>query len=149
SVHSRFGLTSAEQTARLIRAVTNPRVSILGHPTGRLLLGREGLAADMEAGFDAAASSGCALEINGSPHRLDLDWRLARAAAARGIALAIDPDAHSVAGLADTQFGVGMARKAWASAASILNTLEPDAFAGWLGKRRGGPGPGGQGRRAG
>ena len=149
SVHSRFGLSSAEQTARLIRAVTNPRVSILGHPTGRLLLGREGLAADMEAVFDAAAASGCALEINGSPHRLDLDWRLARAAAARGIALAIDPDAHSVAALADTQYGVGMARKAWASAASILNALEPDAFAGWLEKRRGGPVPESQDRAAG
>src|SRR4030095_8967038 len=85
SVHSRFGLTSAEQTARLIRAVTTPRVSILGHPTGRLLLGREGLAADMEAVFDAAASSGCALEINGSPHRLDLDWRLARAGGGPGV----------------------------------------------------------------
>ena len=149
SVHSRFGLSSAEQTARLIRAVTNPRVSILGHPTGRLLLGREGLAADMEAVFDAAAASGCALEINGSPHRLDLDWRLARAAAARGIALAIDPDAHSVAALADTQYGVGMARKAWASAASILNALEPDAFAGWLERRRGGPVPESQDRAAG
>lgn len=142
SVHSRFGLSSAEQTARLIRAVSNPRVSILGHPTGRLLLGREGLAADLEAVFEAAASSGCALEINGSPHRLDLDWRLARLAAARGIVLAIDPDAHSVAGLADTQWGVGVARKAWASPASVLNAREPDAFTAWLEARRGAPLPG-------
>lgn len=146
SVHSRFGLPAAEQTARLVRAVTNPRVSILGHPTGRLLLGREGLSADFEAVFEAAASSGCALEINGSPHRLDLDWRLARAAAARGIPLSIDPDAHSVAALADTGFGVGMARKAGAEARSILNAREPDAFAAWLERRRGSPLPESRGR---
>ncbi|HEY2798807.1 MAG TPA: DNA polymerase/3'-5' exonuclease PolX [Thermoanaerobaculia bacterium] len=141
SVHSRFGLSAAEQTARLVRAVTNPLVSILGHPTGRLLLGREGLAADLEAVFDAAASSGCALEINGSPHRLDLDWRLARSAIARGIPLSIDPDAHSVAGLGDAAYGVGVARKAWAEAGSILNARDADGFAGWLEKRRGGPIP--------
>jgi DNA polymerase (family 10) len=146
SVHSRFGLPAAEQTARLIRAVTNPRVSILGHPTGRLLLGREGLSADFEAVFEAAAGSGCALEINGSPHRLDLDWRLARAAAARGIPLSIDPDAHSVAALADTSYGVGMARKAGADARSILNAREPDAFAAWLERRRGSPLPESRGR---
>jgi DNA polymerase (family 10) len=141
SVHSRFGLSSADQTARLIRAVTNPRVSILGHPTGRLLLGREGLTADMEAVFAAAAASGCALEVNGSPHRLDLDWRLARSAAARGIALAIDPDAHSVAALGDTQYGVGMARKAWAEPRQVLNAQSPSEFAAWLERRRGGPLP--------
>ena len=141
SVHSRFGLSPAEQTTRLIRAVENPRVSILGHPTGRLLLGREGLTADLEAVFDAAAGSGCALEINGSPHRLDLDWRLARRAVARGIPVAIDPDAHSIAELGNTAFGVGMARKAWAEPGSVLNAREPDAFAAWLEKRRGRPLP--------
>jgi len=143
SVHSRFGLSPAEQTARLIRAVSNPRVSVLGHPTGRLLLEREGLAADLEAVCDAAAASGCALEINGSPNRLDLDWRQARAALrrARGTLLAIDPDAHSVRGLGDTAYGVGMARKAWAEPRSILNALGPDEFAAWLEKRRGGPLP--------
>jgi DNA polymerase (family 10) len=143
SVHSRFGLSPAEQTARLIRAVSNPRVSVLGHPTGRLLLEREGLAADLEAVCDAAAASGCALEINGSPNRLDLGWRQARAAlrSARGALLAIDPDAHSVRGLGDTAYGVGMARKAGAEARSILNALGPDEFAVWLEKRRGGPLP--------
>jgi len=141
SVHSRFGLSAAEQTARLVKAVGNPRVSVLGHPTGRLLLGREGLSADMEAVFEAAARSGCALEINGSPHRLDLDWRLARSAIAKGIPLAIDPDAHSVAALGDAAFGVGMARKAWAEPRSILNAREPQEFAAWLERRRGGPLP--------
>jgi len=141
SVHSRFGLSPAEQTARLVRAVSNPRVSVLGHPTGRLLLEREGLAADLDAVCDAAAASGCALEINGSPNRLDLGWRQARAAASRGALLAIDPDAHSVRGLGDMAYGVGMARKAWAEPRSILNALGPDEFAAWLEKRRGGPLP--------
>ena len=136
SVHSRFGLSREEQTARLIRAVSNPRVAVLGHPTGRLLLEREGLSADMEAVFDAAAASGCALEINGSPNRLDLDWRLARAAVRRGIPLSLDPDAHSIAGLSDTAYAVGVARKAWASAASVLNARGPDEFAAWLERRR-------------
>jgi DNA polymerase (family 10) len=141
SVHSRFGLPAEEQTARLIRAVRNPRVAILGHPTGRLLLSREGMSADMERVIDAAAESGCALEINGSPHRLDLDWHLARRAVERGAALAIDPDAHSTRGLADTAYGVGIARKAWAGPAAVLNALGPDELAAWLERRRGSPIP--------
>ena len=149
SVHSRFGLSAEEQTARLIRAVRNPRVAILGHPTGRLLLSREGLSADMERVIDAAAESGCALEINGSPHRLDLDWRLARRAVERGAALAIDPDAHSTRGLADTAYGVGIARKAWAGPAAVLNARGPEEFAAWLERRRGSPIPESRDRRSG
>jgi DNA polymerase (family 10) len=149
SVHSRFGLSAEDQTARLMRAVRNPRVAILGHPTGRLLLSREGLSADMERVIDAAAESGCALEINGSPHRLDLGWRLARRAVERGAALAIDPDAHSTRGLADTAYGVGVARKAWAGPAAVLNAREPEEFAAWLERRRGSPIPESRDRRSG
>jgi DNA polymerase (family 10) len=149
SVHSRFGLSAEEQTARLIRAVRNPRVAILGHPTGRLLFSREGLSADMERVIDAAAESGCALEINGSPHRLDLDWRLARRAVERGAALAIDPDAHSTRGLADTAYGVGIARKAWAGPAAVVNARGPEEFAAWLERRRGSPIPESRDRRSG
>ena len=149
SVHSRFGLPPADQTARLIRAVRNPRVSILGHPTGRLLLGREGVSADMEAVIDAAAEAGCALEINGSPHRMDLDWRLARRAVQKGAPLAIDPDAHSVAGLSDTAYGVGIARKAWAGPEAILNARGADALTAWLERRRQEPIPESLERRSG
>jgi DNA polymerase (family X) len=149
SVHSRFGLSAAEQTSRLIRAVENPRVAILGHPTGRLLLSREGLTADMDRVLDAAARAGCAMEINASPHRLDLDWRLARRAVERGILLSIDPDAHSIAGLADTAYGIGIARKAWASPAAVLNARGPEALSAWLEKRRGGPIPESRDRRSG
>ncbi len=141
SVHSRFGLTREEQTARLIRAVRNPRVAILGHPTGRLLLSREGVTADMEAVVAAAAESGCALEINGSPQRMDLDWRLVRRSVERGGLLAIDPDAHSTRELDYVPYGVAMARKGWAEPAHALNAREPEAVVAWLERRRGGPIP--------
>jgi DNA polymerase (family 10) len=137
SVHSRFGLPRDEQTRRLIRAVENPRVSVLGHPTGRLLLTRKGVDADMEAVLAAAARSGCAVEINGSPHRLDLDWRLAAAAAGLGILYSIGPDAHSVRELDNTGYGVGIARKGWVTAQATLNAKSADELAAWLAKRRG------------
>jgi DNA polymerase (family 10) len=141
SVHSRFGLGREEQTARLIRAVRNPRVAILGHPTGRLLLSREGVAADMEAVIAAAAESGCALEVNASPYRMDLGWRLVRSAIERGATLAIDPDAHSTRELDYVPNGVAMARKGWAAPGAILNARDPDEIVAWLERRRGGPIP--------
>lgn len=142
SVHSRFGLSREEQTARLVRAVGNPLVSVLGHPTGRLLLSREGIAVDIDAVIDAAAESGCALEINCSPQRLDLDWRHCRRAAAKGVPLSIDPDAHSVAELGLVPLGVGIARKGWVTAAATLNARPAEELVAWLERRRGGPLPG-------
>jgi DNA polymerase (family 10) len=139
SVHSRFGLPRDEQTKRLIRAVENPRVSVLGHPTGRLLLTRKGIDADMDAVLAAAARSGCAVEINGSPHRLDLDWRLAASAAGRGIVYSIGPDAHSIRELDNTGYGVGIARKGWVTPQATLNAKTADELAAWLEKRRGTP----------
>ncbi len=141
SVHTRFGLNRDEQTARLIRAVRNPRVAILGHPTGRLLLDREGVAADMEAVIAAAAESGCALEVNASPHRMDLDWRLVRVAIDRRATLAIDPDAHSTRELDYVPNGIAMARKGWAGPEAVLNARKPNALVAWLERRRGGPIP--------
>ena len=142
SIHSRFGLSSEEQTRRLIRAVQNPRVSILGHPTGRLLLSRDPIAVDMEAVIDAVAESGCAIEINSNPERLELDWRLCRSAIEKGVALAIDPDAHSVAELGLVRDGVAIARKGWVTAAATLNARSADDLAAWLENRRGIPLPG-------
>jgi DNA polymerase (family 10) len=141
SVHSRFALPRDEQTRRLIRAVENRRVSVLGHPTGRLLLTRKGIDVDVEAVLDAAARSGCAVEINGSPHRLDLDWRFCRAAAEKGLLFSIGPDAHSVKELENTGYAVGIARKGWVTAASTLNAKSADELAGWLERRRGTPLP--------
>lgn len=141
SVHSRFRLTREEQTARLIRAVRNPRVAVLGHPTGRLLLSREGVTADMDAVIDAAAESGCALEVNASPHRMDLDWRLVRKCVDRGVMLAIDPDAHSTRELDYVPYGLAMARKGWAEPGCVLNARDADGVVAWLERRRGGPIP--------
>jgi DNA polymerase (family X) len=149
SVHSRFGLDRAEQTQRLIRAVRNPRVAVLGHPTGRLLLAREGLNADMEAVIDAAAESGCAIEVNGSPRRLDLDWRLVRRAVERGVRIAIDPDAHSVRELGYAEYGLNVAGKGWVTAAGTLNALDADGLTAWLEARRGGRTPESLDREAG
>jgi DNA polymerase (family 10) len=142
SVHSRFGLPRQEQTRRLIAAVRNPRVSVLGHPSGRLLLSREPVSADMEAVLAAAAESGCAVEINGNPQRLDLDWRLCRKAVEAGVLLAIDPDAHSVAELDLVAYGVGIARKGWVTPSATLNAKDVAEFVDWLERRRGKPLPG-------
>ncbi|HMF09880.1 MAG TPA: helix-hairpin-helix domain-containing protein [Thermoanaerobaculia bacterium] len=137
SVHSRFGLSREEQTRRLVRAVRNPRVSVLGHPSGRLLLSRPPLDADWDAVLDAAAESGCAVEVNGNPQRLDLEWSLCRKAVARGILLALDPDAHSVAELGLVSYAVDVARKGWATAASVLNAQTAGELKEWLERRRG------------
>jgi DNA polymerase (family 10) len=141
SVHSRFGLSREEQTARLVRAVSNPLVSVLGHPTGRLLLSREGIAVDIDAVIDAAAASGCALEINCSPQRLDLDWRHCRSASDKGVLLSINPDAHSVAELGLVPLGVGIGRKGWVTAAATLNAKSAEELVAWLERRRGEPLP--------
>jgi DNA polymerase (family 10) len=139
SVHSRFGLPRDEQTKRLIRAVENPRVSVLGHPTGRLLLTRKGIDADMDAVLAAARRSGCAVELNGSPHRLDLDWRLAGDAARGGMTFALGPDAHSIRELDNTAYAVGIARKGWVTAPATLNAKTAGELEAWLAKRRRAP----------
>jgi DNA polymerase (family X) len=94
----------------------HPHLTILGHATGRLLLRREGYAVDVDAVLDAAAEHGVAVEINADPNRLDVDWRTARYAAERGVLVAINPDAHSVAALGVVAYGVNVARKAWLTA---------------------------------
>ncbi|HVN31671.1 MAG TPA: helix-hairpin-helix domain-containing protein [Thermoanaerobaculaceae bacterium] len=121
SVHSSFRQSLEAQTARLVRAVSRGRGTILGHPTGRLLLAREGYPVDLEAVLQAAAKSGAAVEINAHPFRLDLDWRWVRRAVALGVPVVIAPDAHDPAGLADVRWGLGIARKGWATAKDVLN----------------------------
>uniref|UniRef100_UPI000852BC20 DNA polymerase/3'-5' exonuclease PolX n=1 Tax=Thermogemmatispora onikobensis TaxID=732234 RepID=UPI000852BC20 len=106
SIHSHFTLSPQEQTERMLRAIANPSVTIIGHPTGRLLLERPGYTLDIEAVIEAAARHGVFIEINASPQRLDLDWRYVRKARDRGILIPIDPDAHSIAGLDDMHYGV-------------------------------------------
>ena len=128
SVHSRFGMDRAAMTERVLKALDNPHVTILGHPTGRLLLTREPYALDMDAVLDKAAELGVAMELNADPHRLDIDWQVCQAAKERGVAIAIGPDAHSTAGLDYTELGVGIARKGWLEASDVLNTWDAGAI---------------------
>ncbi len=121
SVHSRFNMDEDVMTARMLRALDDPHVTILGHPTGRLLLRREPYALDLEAVLQKAADRGVALEINADPHRLDLDWHWARRAAQLGAKLVISPDAHSVAALDNVELGVSVARKAWLQWSDFMN----------------------------
>jgi DNA polymerase (family 10) len=138
SIHSRFNMNAAEMTARMLAAMDNPHLTIIGHPTGRLLLSRDPYGLDIEAVIEKAASKGVALEINADPHRLDLDWRLARRARDRGAAMSIGADAHSAAGIANVEYGVGIARKGWLRAADILNALPVEEFLARVARRRAG-----------
>ncbi|WP_188963934.1 DNA polymerase/3'-5' exonuclease PolX [Deinococcus aquiradiocola] len=122
SVHSGFTLDSARQTERLIRAASHPLVTVLGHPTGRLLLRRPGYPLDLDAVLTACAERGTVVEINASPYRLDLDWRVALRWRDR-LRFAINTDAHSLAGLQDVRYGVLAARKAALTPAHVINTL--------------------------
>ena len=106
----------------MIRAVSNPRVTMLGHPTGRLLLARDGYAVDLDAVIEAAAKAGTMIEINANPHRLDLDAVHCRRARQKGVRIVINPDAHSVSGLHDLNYGISVARRAWLAPADLLNT---------------------------
>jgi DNA polymerase (family 10) len=129
SVHSGFGMERSAMTDRIVRAVRNPRVTILGHPTGRLLLARDGYAVDLDAVIEAAAESGTMIEINANPHRLDLDSTHCRKAKALGIAIAINPDAHATGGFADHEYGIGVARRAGLGAPDVFNASPPSRVA--------------------
>ena len=122
SVHSGFTMSRGDMEARIIRAMDNPYTTILGHPTGRLLLARDGYQVDMGRIIEAAAEQRVIIELNASPYRLDIDWRHLLAAKAQGVMIAIDPDAHSAGGLGDLFYGVGIARKGWLEAADVVNT---------------------------
>jgi len=123
SVHSVFNLSEAEMTKRVIRAMENPFITILGHPTGRLLLKREPYVLDIPAVLEAAAATGTWIELNAAPKRLDLDWRWWPLAKEKGVKCVINPDAHRVERLQDLWFGVGIARKGWLTKSDVMNCL--------------------------
>jgi DNA polymerase (family 10) len=136
SVHNRFGLDREQMTERILTAMENPYLTILGHLTGRLLLSREPFPLDLDRVFERAASRGVAIEINADPHRLDLDWRSVRRAREAGVAISIGADAHSAAGLENVAYGVRVARKGWLEARDVLNTLPAEEFLAFAARRR-------------
>lgn len=122
SVHSSFSLPEAEMTRRIIRAIENPNITMLGHLTGRLLLTRESYAVDIPAILDACAATGTILELNANPRRLDVDWRWWSLAKEKGVKCSINPDAHSTGGLRDLVYGINAARKGWLERDDVVNT---------------------------
>lgn len=135
SIHSRFKMDGDAMTARVLRAMDDPHMTILAHPTGRLLLSREAYALDVDAVLRKAADVGVAIEINADPHRLDLDWRYLRRAKELGVTIEIGPDAHSRGGLEWTELGVAMARKGWIEAGDVLNARDADGVTDFAGRR--------------
>ncbi|MBC7563674.1 MAG: DNA polymerase/3'-5' exonuclease PolX [Gemmatimonadaceae bacterium] len=136
SVHTRFGMNATQMTDRVLKAMEDPHVTIIGHPTGRLLLTREPYAIDIPRVLQRAAQLGVAVELNADPHRLDLDWRSCRAARAAGVQVELGPDAHSIAGLDHVALGISMARKGWLGAPDVLNTRSADDVLAFARRRR-------------
>jgi DNA polymerase (family 10) len=136
SVHSYFKQTREEMTERIIRAVRHPAVTMLGHPTGRLLLRREGYQVDLEAVLHAAAESGTMIEINAHPARLDLDWVHCKRAKALGVKLVINPDAHGTDEIALYRYGVDVARRGWLEKDDVFNTKSAAEVARALAARK-------------
>ena len=128
SIHTRFGMSADEMTARVLKALDDPHTTILGHPTGRLLLSREPYAIDLDRVMERAAQRGVAIELNADPHRLDLDWRLVRRARDMGVTISLGADAHCVAGMSNVAMGVAIARKGWLSPDDVVNTRDADGF---------------------
>lgn len=137
SVHSNLNMTEPRANERLVRAIENPYTTILGHPTGRLLLSRQGYPIDYKLIIDACADNGVIIEINASPYRLDLDWRWIQYALEKGVMLSINPDAHEMEGYHDMHYGVAVARKGGLTADMTFNALSLVEMEAFLAKRKG------------
>ena len=135
SVHSSFSQSEEEMTQRVIRAIESPSVTMLGHPTGRLLLRREGYRINIPKVIDAAIANRVIIEINANPQRLDMDWRFWKQAVQRGLMCSINPDAHSIKNLSYYEAGVNIARKGWIEADRLLNTRYTDGIKRWFRER--------------
>lgn len=124
SIHSNLRMNIQKATERVVRAIEHPSTTVLGHPTGRLLLSREGYPLDWDAVFEACAKHQVSIELNANPRRLDMDWALIPKALSHGIRISINPDAHSKDGILHTRYGVMLARKGGLTAAGCLNAEE-------------------------
>jgi DNA polymerase (family 10) len=136
SIHSNLRMLKEKATERLIRAIENPFTTILGHPTGRLLLSRAGYPIDHEKIIDACATNKVAIEINAHPRRLDLDWTWVDHALEKGVLLSINPDAHQLEGFNDIRYGILVAQKTKLSASQNLSSFSCKEFENWLIKRK-------------
>ncbi len=136
SIHSNFNGTEEQMTRRILRAIENPYTTMLGHPTGRLLLGRVGYPVDLNKIIRACAEHQVIIELNANPHRLDLDWRYCKYAAEQGVLISINPDAHRVTGLDDLEYGLAVARKGWLTKENVFNTKSVEEVKAYLAGRR-------------
>jgi DNA polymerase (family 10) len=136
SVHSQFTLPIQEQTERICRALEHRYSTILGHSTGRLILKRKGYDVDLRQVIETAAQHGKCIELNCNPMRLDLNWRMVRHARRKGIPIAINPDAHSLADFNNMRHGLTMARKAWLTPEGTLNAMGVEEFLGFAAQAR-------------
>ena len=136
SVHSGFTQPEAVMTRRIIRAMENPYLTLLAHPTGRLMGQRDAYAVNVEAVLNAAKATGTAVEINAYPRRLDLCDTAARRAQTLGVTLAISTDSHSLDQLDQMTFGLGVARRAWLEPRHLLNCLSLPQLSAWIARKR-------------
>jgi DNA polymerase (family 10) len=134
SIHSIFGMDKERATARLIKAVENPYTTILGHPTGRLLLARKGYPIDHKKVIDACAANSVIMELNAHPYRLDIDWRWIPYCLEKGVKISINPDAHRKAGYLDMHYGINVAQKAGLSTDMLFNALSLSEMTEYLKK---------------
>jgi len=136
SVHSGLRMDQEKATQRLLKAIDNPHTTILGHPSGRLLLAREGYPLDYSAIIEACSRNQVVIELNANPYRLDLDWRHLREATGAGVLISINPDAHSTEGLDDMYYGTCVARKAGLTAGHIFNALTRSEIETWFTRKK-------------
>jgi DNA polymerase (family 10) len=136
SIHGQFPKDADTATARLIKAVENPFTTILGHPTGRLLLVREGYPIHHAKVIDACAANGVVIEINANPYRLDLDWTWIPYALEKGVMISVNPDAHAMLGLKDSFWGVEAARKGGLTREMTFNAKTREEMAEWFAARK-------------
>jgi DNA polymerase (family 10) len=136
SVHSNLSMSQSKAMERVMAAVNNPYTTILGHPTGRLLLSRKGYPLDHKVLIDACAANGVVIEINAHPRRLDIDWRWVNYAMERGVLLSIDPDAHSIGGFRDVYYGVMIGQKGGLTRDKNLSSFSLKEFEEFLTKTR-------------
>ena len=132
AIHSSFNLSEEQMTGRIIKAIENKFTTMIAHPTGRLLLARDPYRVDIIKIINAASENNVDIEINASPFRLDLDWRMCKYAKVKGVKIFINPDAHSIENLYDYNFGVNTARKGWLEKEDIVNTLSAEEISSYL-----------------